>query len=153
MDEPHEVGAADYQALAEFRYQIRQFIRFSELAAKSAGLEPRQHQLLLALKGLPTGKDATITYVADRLQVRHHSAVGLVDRLAQRGLVERERNDDDRRQVLVHLTAHGEEMLRELSAHHVAELRATAPGLVQSLEALTAGARSFWASDPEPGRR
>jgi len=113
-----------YRALAEFRYQIRRFLAFSERAARRAGLEPHQHQLLLAVKGLPAGRLATVGEIAERLQVRHHSAVGLIDRLAASGLVRRSRLAADRRQVVVRLTARGEAVLEELSVHHVAELRA-----------------------------
>lgn len=114
---------AEVRALAEFRYQIRRFLRFSERAARAAGLEPRQHQLLLAVKGLPLGRLATVGEIAERLQVRHHSAVELIDRLAARGLVRRRRHAPDRRQVVVRLSARGEAVLRELSLVHLAELR------------------------------
>src|SRR5712692_2945540 len=91
---------ADYEALAELRYQIRRFLHFSEQAARAAGLEPHQHQLLLALKGLPApGEPASIGWLAERLQIQHHSAVELVDRLAERGLASRSRAPSDRRQV------------------------------------------------------
>jgi DNA-binding MarR family transcriptional regulator len=143
LDEP-QVNPADYQALAEFRHQIRRYVRFSEMAAKSAGLEPRQYQLLAALKGAPPGCDTTLSYLAERLQIRHHSAVGLVDRLAERRLVERMRNPNDRRQVLVRLTRLGETVLRALVVSHLTELRAAAPNLVSALQALTTGADSFW---------
>src|SRR5213594_2451833 len=100
---------ADYRALAEFRYQLRRFLRFSEQAARAAGLEPQQHQLLLALKGLPEGKKATIGALAERLQHAHHSTVELVDRLVERGFIQRSRDEADQRQVLVTLTSQGEE--------------------------------------------
>jgi len=87
--------AADYQALAEFRYQIRRFIRFSEQIARTAGIEPQQHQLLLAVKGLPPDKKATIGELAERLQLQHHSTVELVDRLSEGGFVERQRDGED----------------------------------------------------------
>lgn len=130
------VSAADYQALAEFRYQIRRFLHFSDHAARAAGLEPQHHQLLLAVKGLPPGRAPTIRELAERLQVQHHSAVELIDRLVERKLVRRRRGVADRRQVFVELTARGEAILRELSLHHLAELRAVGatlgrtPGLV-----------------------
>jgi DNA-binding MarR family transcriptional regulator len=110
--------------LAEFRYQIRRFLHFSEQAARSAGLEPQQHQLLLAVKGLPPRGAATIQAIAERLQLRHHSTVELVDRLENRGLVRRRRNPKDRRQVFIDLTVRGEAILRQLSVHHITELRA-----------------------------
>ena len=129
------VSLATYRALAEFRYQIRRFLHFSEQAARSAGLEPQQHQLLLALKGLPDAVPATIQTLAERLQLRHHSTVELVDRLVTRGLVRRRRNPSDRREVFIDLTVQGETILRHLSVHHLTELRAIwsafghAPGL------------------------
>ena len=144
------VSAVDYQALAEFRYQIRRYVHFSEVAAKTAGIEAQQYQALSVLKGAPPGVDTTVAFLAERLQIRHHSAVGLVDRLARRDLVERVRKHADRRQVLVHLTPQGEDVLRELVVHHLTELRAAAPALARALDALTAGAGSFWPVASQP---
>lgn len=131
-----EISKADYQALAEFRYQIRRFIHYSEQVARSAGLEPQQHQVLLAIKGLPDGKQATIGEIAERLQLQHHSTVELVNRLSEHGYVERRRDEEDQRRVLVFLTRQGEEILQQLSAFHLAELRSTGPTLVKTLEPL-----------------
>jgi DNA-binding MarR family transcriptional regulator len=128
----------DYKALAEFRYQIRRFLRFSEQAARAAGLEPQQHQLLLSIKGLLLGKKATIGVLAERMQLAHHSTVELIDRLEERGFVERLRDDEDRRQVLVQITAAGEEILAELSLHHFDELGSVGPKLVQVLNTFVA---------------
>jgi len=130
------LNATDYRALAEFRYQIRRFLGFSERAARQSGLEPRQHQLLLALKGLPENVEPTIGELAQRLQVEHHSAVEMVDRLQQRRLVVRLRDETDKRRVLVQLTPRGEALLRALALSHRTELRAAAPALVQALDAL-----------------
>ena len=130
------LNAADYRALAEFRYQIRRFLGFSERAARQSGLEPRQHQLLLALKGLPEDVEPTIGELAQRLQVEHHSAVEMVDRLQQRRLVVRLRDQTDRRRVLVQTTPRGEALMRRLALSHRSELRAAAPALVQTLDAL-----------------
>ncbi len=134
------VSAAEYRALSEFRYQIRRLLHFSEQAAHDAGLEPHQHQLLLAIKGLPAGREPSIGELAERLQVQHHSTVELVDRLEARGLVRRSRGEADRRQVFVHLTASGEAALEELSRYHRAELRSVGPEMVRALEALMARA-------------
>lgn len=131
-----EITANDYQALAEFRYQIRRYLRFSERAARDAGVEPQQHQLMLAVKGMPEDTQATISEIAERLQIQHHSAVELVDRLVQRGLVSRKRGSEDRRQVLVNLTAKGEKLLRDLALHHRDELKTAGPDLVGSLKKL-----------------
>src|ERR1700688_4273479 len=112
----------DYQSLAELRYQIRRFLHSSEQAARDAGLEPRQHQLLLALKGLPEGVRPRIGELAERLQIQHHSGVELVNRLVAGGYVRRTRGGQDRREVLLELTLRGERLLSELSLHHQEEL-------------------------------
>jgi len=130
------ISITEYQTLAEFRYQLRRFLRFSEQAARAAGLEPQQHQLLLALMGLPEGKKATIGTLAERLQLAHHSTVELVDRLVERGFIQRSRDEADQRQVLVTLTVQGEEVLRDLSLSHRTELRSFGPTLVQVLNTL-----------------
>lgn len=131
-----DVSEAEYRALAEFRYQIRRFLHFSEQAARAAGLEPHQHQLLLALKGLPGTVPPTIRRIAERLQIQHHSAVELIDRLEEHGLVGRSRGEQDRREVFIHLTPRGDRVLRELSLHHRAELRSAGPALVRALNPL-----------------
>lgn len=128
----------DYRAMAELRYEVRRFLRFSENAAREAGLEPQQHQLLLALKGLPAGMRPTISVLAERLQIQHHSAVELIDRLASRRLIRRYRSRTDRRQVYVRLTQSGEEVLKKLSLHHLQELKTRGPALVQVLNGLIA---------------
>jgi DNA-binding MarR family transcriptional regulator len=124
----------DFQALAEFRYQIRKFLHFSQEVAEKAGLEPRQHQLMLAVKGLPSGRKPRVADLAERLQIRHHSAVELVNRLAAQGYVERHRGGQDRREVLISMTFKGEKILRQLSLHHRAELRTQGPKLVTALK-------------------
>ncbi|GBD12677.1 Transcriptional regulator HosA [bacterium HR24] len=129
-----------YWALAEFRYQLRRFLRRSEEAARATGLEPQQHQLLLAIRGLPEGRDPTIGQLAERLQLQHHSLVGLIDRLERRGLVRRERAAADRRRVHVYLTEEGERALRELSMFHWQELQSIGPGLVRALQRIVAPA-------------
>lgn len=131
----------DYESLAEFRHQIRRFLRFSERAARDAGLEPRQHQVLLALKGLPPSVRPKIVEVAERLQIQHHSAVELVNRLEAGGFVLRERGSEDRREVLLRLTSKGERVLRELSLHHREELRSQGPALLDTLQKLVNDAR------------
>ena len=124
---------SDYQSLGEFRYQIRRFLRFSEEAAREAGVEPRQHQLLLAIKGLPARERPNIGVLAERLQLRHHSTVELANRLAKSGFVRRQRDNEDRREVLLSLTAKGEKALRDLSIHHRAELQTIGPALMEAL--------------------
>ena len=123
----------DYECLADLRYQIRRFLHFSELVVRGLSLEPRQHQLMLALKGFPRGARPRIGELAERLQIRHHSTVELVNRLASRGYVRRTKDENDRREVLLVLTPKGERVLRELSLHHRAELRKEGPALVGAL--------------------
>jgi len=132
---------SDYQSLAELRYQIRCFLSFSEQAARAAGLEPRQHQLMLGLKGLPRHVRPTIGELAERLQIQHHSAVELVNRLVAAGYVRRARAGEDRREVLLALNPKGERVLRQLSLHHRAELRSAGPALVKALRQAMRGSR------------
>jgi len=124
---------ADYQSLAELRYQIRRFLHFSEQEARSAGLEPRQHQLLLAVKGLPNGVRPRIAELAERLKIQHHSTVELANRLAAGGYIRRQRGGKDRREVLLSLTSKGEKVLQEMALHHWEELRMSGPALIASL--------------------
>ena len=136
MMDINKLELSDYQALAEFRYQIRRFLRFSEQKARSIGLEPQQYQLLLAVKGLPEDKRATVGELAERLQLQHHSTVELIDRLVERNLVRRERDEHDQRRVFVLLTQQGEEQLHQLSQFALTELRSTGPALVDALSVL-----------------
>jgi DNA-binding MarR family transcriptional regulator len=130
------LSLSGYRSLAELRYQIRRFLRFSEENARKASVEPRQHQLLLAIKGLPRGVRPRIAVLAERLQLQHHSTVELANRLAQRGYIRRRRDTDDRREVLLDLTARGEKLLRELSLDHRQELRRAGPALMKALQSL-----------------
>jgi DNA-binding MarR family transcriptional regulator len=126
----------NFKAMAELRYQIRKFLRFSENAARQAGIEPQQHQLLLAIRGLPDGASPTIGVLAERMQLQHHSTVELVDRLVDRNFLCRLRSTTDRRQVLVKLTHDGEEFLQRLSLHHLEELQSAGPTFVKVLNSL-----------------
>jgi DNA-binding MarR family transcriptional regulator len=127
--------ASQFAALADFRHQVRRFLHFSEQAARAAGFEPRQHQLLLALKG-SREPHPTIGALAERLQIRHHSAVELINRMVRHGWVRRVHSREDRRRVEVRLTRSGNAALGRLSATHLRELRQTGPALVSALEAL-----------------
>jgi len=131
----------DYQALAEFRYQIRRFLHFSDGAVAAAGLERGQYQLMLAIKGLPETLRPRIRDIASRMQIQHHSAVELVNRLEAGGYVRRERAEDDRREVLLALTLKGERVLAELALHHHEELQSAAPGLVAALRRVMGAKR------------
>jgi DNA-binding MarR family transcriptional regulator len=113
---------SDYEALARFRYGIRRFLRFSENAVRSQGLMPQQYQLLLAIKGFPGRDWGTITELAERLQLKHHSAVGLVSRCVAAGYVTRNDHPTDRRVAVIRLTDRGEEILEQLANIHRAEL-------------------------------
>jgi DNA-binding MarR family transcriptional regulator len=128
--------ASDYRRLAEFRYLLRNFLVFSENAAKIAGLTAQQHQALLAVKSFTNARAMTTGALAERLGIRHHSAVGLVDRLAAKMLVRRRRDQQDRRQVMIELTTKAEALLARLSAIHRDELRRLAPLLRDLLEHL-----------------
>lgn len=132
----------DYQHLAEFRHHIRRYLRFSDAAVREARLEPRQYQLLLALKGMPAELRPRIGELAEQLQIQHHSAVELVDRLEAAGLVKRQRSTTDRREVLVLLTPSGEKVLRELVLHHRAELSSNGPGLIEALRRVLNDSRN-----------
>jgi DNA-binding MarR family transcriptional regulator len=126
----------DIQAIAELRYQIRLFLRFSENVACQVGIEPQQHQLLLAVKGLPRNLKPTIGVLAERMQLKPNSTVGLIDRLVERGFLLRLRATDDRRQVLVKLTHDGEQCLQKLALHHLYELRSVGPKFKNVLESV-----------------
>jgi DNA-binding MarR family transcriptional regulator len=143
------VSTGDYRALAALRYELRKFLAFSERAARAAGIEAQQHQLLLALRGLPEGARPTIGVVAERLCVQHHTTVALVDKLEERALLVRERGAEDRREVMLRLTPSGEAVLRRLSAIHRKQLRTVGPAMVGALGAIL-GPRGQL---PVPGQR
>lgn len=132
----------DYEALARFRHQLRLFLAFSETAAQKAGLTPQQHQALLAIKGFPERERVTIGELADRLQIKHHSAVELASRLVANGLAAREPAASDRRQVFLALTPQGEAVLEQLTAAHRQELRRMGPELRALLARLSDDADS-----------
>jgi DNA-binding MarR family transcriptional regulator len=137
MNTIEDVSPSQYRALAEFRYHIRKFMHFSERGARAAGLEPQQHQLLLTIKGFAgEGDGPTIGYVAERLKLRHHSTVELIDRMEERQMVYRRAGEDDRRHVIVGLTAGAEAILTNLSSQHITEIRQMGPDLVAALQAV-----------------
>lgn len=135
----NDLTPADYRALADFRFEVRKFLHFSETAARGQELEPQQHQMLLAIHALDDAGGPTVGQLAEHLFIRHHSAVGLVDRLEQRQLVERTRADIDRRQVRVKLTPLGAKKLHHLASVHRAELLSSGPKLVDALRAVLEG--------------
>lgn len=137
MAKPRQLVKAQYETLAEFRYALRQFIHFSEEAAHAAGITAQHHQALLAIKGYPGRDSVTVGELAERLQLRHHSAVGLVDRLVAEKLVSRVPSTEDRRQVFIQLTSRGENVLAKLSSAHSQQLRRMGPELSRLLKQLT----------------
>jgi DNA-binding MarR family transcriptional regulator len=131
-----KLSKAQYELLASFRFALRRFLRFSEDAAQASGLTPQQHQALLAIKGFPGRDRVTVGELAERLQIAHHSAVGLIDRLADEKLVVRETSEEDRRKVFIALTKRGEGVLETLSSAHREQLRRLSPEIGALLERL-----------------
>jgi DNA-binding MarR family transcriptional regulator len=131
-----DLSREQYRDLAEFRRQIRRFLHFSEATAKEHGIEAQQHQLLLAVHGLPEGAKPTIREIADRLFIQHHSAVELINRLEKAGSVARHSGTEDRREVWVRLTPAGRAILRKLALAHRNELERSGPELARTLESI-----------------
>ena len=131
-----DLSREQYRDLAEFRRQIRRFLHFSEATAREYGIEAQQHQLLLAVHGLPEGAKPTIREIADRLFIQHHSAVELINRLEKAGAVARHSGTEDRREVWVRLTPAGRAILRKLALAHRTELERSGPELARTLESL-----------------
>jgi DNA-binding MarR family transcriptional regulator len=124
------------KTLAEFRYELRQFLHFSERAAVEAGLQPQQHQLLLQVAGAPEGQAVTIAYAAGRLSLRHHSVVELVDRSERKGLLMRTADTVDRRRTILEVTRKGELVMDRLAGDHARELKEMAPRLAKVLKRI-----------------
>ncbi len=131
-----------YETLASFRYALRRFLRFSEKAAEAERVTAQQHQALLAIKGFPGRGKVTISELAERLQLRHHSTVGLVDRLVKERWVVRGRSSEDRRQVFIELTPAGENLLGRLAHIHHEELQRVGPELIDLLHRLQNNAKT-----------
>jgi DNA-binding MarR family transcriptional regulator len=130
------ITTPEYQALAELRYRIRRFVHEGDAVASAAGLEPQQYLLLLMIRGMREGQEATVSTLAERLALKHHSVVELIDRLETNGYVRRNRSREDRRSVLVSLLPRGEKMLEEVAQHRISELRATGAALVNAIGSL-----------------
>jgi DNA-binding MarR family transcriptional regulator len=137
-----EITTAEYRALAELRYRIRKFVRDGDIVARSAGLEPQQYLLLLAIRGMPEGEDPTIRSLAERLALKHQSTVELIDRLESHGYVRRARSRDDRRRVLVSLLPRGEQLLEEVAQQRISELRSSGTAFVNAISALLESKRA-----------
>jgi DNA-binding MarR family transcriptional regulator len=131
------VTKSEYETLAEFRYALRHYLRVSQNAVEAAGITLHQHQALLFIIGYHGKEEVTIGELAGRLQIQHHSAVGLVNRLEEQGLVERNQNKEDKRQVLIGLTHKGWEVLKRLDSLHREEIRLLGPQLCVVLEQIT----------------
>ena len=143
MSQQTNAGIPRLKSLAEFRFQLRSFLSFSESAAERYGVAAQQYQLLQVIGAIAPGQRASISYLAERMILRHNSAVELVDRAERAGLVRRESDETDLRRSLVALTPHGRRILEQLVAEHVAELE-------QQGEALVSAIRSVMDSAAEP---
>jgi DNA-binding MarR family transcriptional regulator len=130
------ITTAEYRALAELRYRIRHFVQEGDAAARRSNLEPQQYLMLLAIRGLPAGAASTIRTLAERLALKHHSAVELIDRLQAHGLVRRSRSAADRREVLVSLSPRGAKLLEQVAQRRLGELRAGGAALADAINAV-----------------
>src|SRR5437660_11744464 len=137
------LSTAEYQALAELRYRIRKFLREGDTVASAAGLEPQHYLLLLMIRGIPDGQEATVSNLAERLVLKHHSVVELIDRMEAHGYVRRSRSRDDRRRVLVTLLPRGEKLLEQVARDRIGELRASGAALVKAISALLENGNAF----------
>jgi DNA-binding MarR family transcriptional regulator len=142
------ITTEEYRALAELRYRIRLFLREGDAKARAVGLEPQQYVLLLALRGLPGDVEATIVKLAERMMLKHHSVVELVDRLAAHGYVRRMRSREDRRKVLVSLLPRGVKLVEEVARQRISELRASGAQLVAAIAALLKAKRKIKVAAP-----
>ena len=150
-----EITTEEYRALSQLRYRIRRFLQEGDNVARSLGLEPQQYLLLLAIRGLPEAEEATIRTLAERLALKHHSVVELVDRLEANGYVRRSRGRDDRRQVLVSMLPRGERIPEQVARHRIGELRANGYELVRTINQLlekSADSRARNYQKPAPTR-
>lgn len=137
-ERPISIRPAQLKTLAEFRHRLRLFLQFSENAAQKLGLQPQQHQLLLQIAGATEGAATTVGYVAERLGLRHNTAVELSNRCEEAGLIKRKPGSDDRRRVLLEVTPKGRRLLDSLSIDHARELNELAPQLIRTVTELGA---------------
>lgn len=144
---------ADYHGLADLRYHVRNFLRVRELACRKIGLAPQHYQFLLQLKGLEGRSPATVSALADRLQLRHHSTVGLIDRLVAKGFIRRRADVRDRRQVIIELRPRGAAVLKRLALYSFVELRTEGPALVTTLGRLLGSRSALQRRRGNSGRR
>ena len=136
-DMKHLLKPADYEALAGFRYAMRKFLRFSKEALMQHGqITPEQYEIMIALRALGTGTGVSIIELSERLQVKHHTAVGLVAKLAQKGIVNTETDPEDRRKVRVTLTPEGNSLIERLAPMHLTYFRENAAEMIAALQRL-----------------
>ena len=145
-----KISSGEYRALAELRYRIRLFLREGDATAHALGLEPQQYQMLLAIRGRENGELATIGTLAEKLAIKHHSAVELIDRPELRGFVKRARDKEDRRQVRVSLLPRGEKVLASVVKERISELRASGAALVGAIQTLLKQNRGSRKADRQP---
>ncbi len=136
-----ELTRAQFRQLSEMRYQLLKFLHFSQDAAERAAIRPQQHQLLLAIHGIPANEEPSIANVARRMLLKHNSAVELVDRTIELGFLRRTHDPTDHRRILLRLTPEGERLLRSLTEHHLNELQEAGPRLIEALRRVI-GAKS-----------
>lgn len=136
MNERSSFSTNRLHKLAEFRFQLRKFLRFSEIAAETAGISVQQYQMLQVIAAMPPGQGASISYLAERMILRHNSAVELVDRAVRAGMVRRESDDEDLRRSIVRLMPEGERMLEQLIPSHIHELDVRGRDIIAALEIL-----------------
>ncbi len=153
--EPPPLSRAQMRRLAEFRFQLRKFLHFSSLAADAAGIRAQQYQLLQCVWGMPEELDPTIANVAARMLLKHNSAVELVDRTIEQGLLRRCPDPTDHRRILLRMTPMGEKLLGSLAAYHLRELEETGPELIRALRRvlLSPQPASAQPAAPEPKAR
>ena len=133
---PKRLAATELKRLSEFRFQLRNFLHFSQEAAEAVGLRAKQYQLLLAVSGMPEGEEPTIAAVAGRLLLKHNSTVELVDRMMEQGLLRRVHDPVDHRRILLRVSERGEQLMQSLANFHLEELGTTGPALLQSLRGV-----------------
>jgi DNA-binding MarR family transcriptional regulator len=142
-----QLTLAQFRQLSEMRYQLLEFLHFSQNAAEAAGIRPQQHQLLLAVHGMPAHEEPSIANVARRLLLKHNSAVELVDRTIELGFLRRTRDLTDHRRILLRLTPSGERLLRSLTEHHLNELQEAGPRLIEALRRVIGGESAAQSGD------
>lgn len=135
--------------LAEFRFQLRQFLSFSEISSERHGVQAQQYQLLQVIAAAPAGQPASVSYLADRMVLRHNSTVELVDRAERAGLVRRHTDERDLRRSIIKLTPLGEQMLRAMVAEHVQEIERLSDRIIHSLRAVAPTGQTPGTSAPD----